>query len=146
MDVIGFIVGFILGVIVVALAIELGMRRSHTQQPTSRPTHTWSIDEIQNPRIIAESLGAIKLPKNARVVVNRYQDKDVLKGIEVKEHPGIRGNYIVGDDRALILSGALAPNALGVWTIEKSMLEKLNGYFEDSWCKASHMDNDEPEA
>ena len=141
--VVGFIIGFILGIIVVALAIELGMRKTHNEQPTSRPTHTWSVDEIENPRIIAESLGAIKLPSDARVVVNRCQDKNMLKGLQVKEHPGIRGNYIVGDDRALIISGSLTPNALGVWTVEKNMLDKLHGYFEDSWCKASTMEFDE---
>ena len=145
MDIIGFIIGFVLGVIVVGLAIDLGMRKSHTAQPSSRPTHTWSLDEIKNPRIIAEELGALKLPKDARVVVNRYHDPGSLKGIQARTHPGIRGNYILGDDRALILSGALAPNALGIWTIEKAMLEKLNGYFEDSWCKASSMQVDENE-
>ena len=143
MDIIGFIVGFVLGVIVVGLAIDLGMRKSQAAQPSSRPTHAWSLDEIKNPRIIAEDLGVLKLPKDARVVVNRYHDQNSLKGIQVRSHHGIRGNYIVGDDRALILSGALAPNALGIWTIEKAMLEKLNGYFEDSWCKASSMQVDE---
>jgi hypothetical protein len=143
MDIVGFIVGFVLGVIVVGLAIELGMRKSQTQQASSRPTHTWSLDEIQNPRIVAEDLGTLKLPKDARVVVNRYHDEESLKNVEVRTHPGIRGNYILGDDRALILSGAIAPNALGIWTIEKAMLEKLNGYFEDSWCKATSLDIDE---
>ena len=146
MDIIGFIVGFILGVIVVGLAIDLGMRKSHTTQASSRPTHTWSLDEIKNPRIIAEDLGALKLPKDAQVVVNRYHDQDTLKDVEVRTHPGIRGNYILGEDRALILSGAIAPNALGIWTIEKAMLEKLNDYFEDSWSKASSMQVDENES
>ena len=129
--------------VVVGLAIEFGMRKGQTAQPSSRPTHTWSLDEIENPRIIAEDLGVLTLPKNARVVVNRFHDENSLKNIEVRTHPGIRGNYILGDDRALILSGAIAPNALGIWTIEKAMLEKLNSYFEDSWCKASAMHFDE---
>jgi hypothetical protein len=143
MDIVGFIVGFILGVIVVGLAIDLGMRRSHGSEPSSRPTHSWSLDEIKNPRIVAEDLGALKLPKDARVVVNRYHDEDSLKGISVRTHPGIRGNYILGDDRALILSGAISPKALGIWTVEKAMLEKLDSYFEDSWCKASSKQVDE---
>ena len=143
MDIVGFIVGFILGVVVVGLAIELGMRKYHTVQPSSRPTHAWSMDEIKNPRIIAEDLGALKLPKDARVVVNRFHDKNSLKDVQVRTHPGIRGNYILGDDRALIVSGTIAPNALGIWTIEKTMLDKLDEYFEDSWCKASTMDDDE---
>src|SRR4030065_213774 len=107
MDVVAFIIGLIIGVITVGLAIEIGMRRVNKSQPATRPTHKWSIAEITNPRIIAENMGAIELPKNAKVVVNEYQDGMLLKGLEVKQHSGIRGNYILGDDRALILSGSI---------------------------------------
>ena len=104
MDIVAILIGFIIGVISVGLAIELGMKKTSSRQPASRPTHKWSIDEISNPRIIAENMGDITLPKNAKVVVNQFQDKDSLTGVEVKTHSGIRGNIILGDDRALILS------------------------------------------
>lgn len=136
MDVAAFVIGLIVGVITVGLAIEIGMRRVNKAQPATRPTHKWSIEEIANPRIIAENMGSIELPKNAKVVVNEYQDGTVLKGLEVKQHSGIRGNYILGDDRALILSGSIKQDELGIWTVEKDMLEKLNKYFNDSWEKA----------
>lgn len=139
MDVIAFIIGLIIGVITVGLAIEIGMRRVNKTQPATRPTHKWSIAEIANPRIIAENMGAIELPKNAKVVVNEYQNGAMLKGIDVKQHSGIRGNFILGDDRALILSGPIKQDELGVWTVEKDMLEKLNKYFNDSWEKATPM-------
>lgn len=143
MDVIAFIIGLIIGVITVGLAIEIGMRRVNKTQPATRPTHKWSIAEIANPRIIAENMGAIELPKNAKVVVNEYQNGAMLKGIDVKQHSGIRGNFILGDDRALILSGSIKQDELGVWTVEKEMLEKLNKYFNDSWEKATPMIDDE---
>jgi hypothetical protein len=143
MDVIAFIIGLIIGVITVGLAIEIGMRRVNKTQPATRPTHKWSIAEITNPRIIAENMGAIELPKNAKIVVNEYQNGAMLKGIDVKQHSGIRGNFILGDDRALILSGPIKQDELGVWTVEKGMLEKLNKYFNDSWEKATPLIDDE---
>jgi len=145
MDVIAFIVGLIIGVITVGLAIEIGMRRVNKKEPATRPTHKWSIAEIANPRIIAENLGVIELPKNAKIVVNEYQDRAILKGIDAKQHSDIRGNFILGDDRALILSGSIKQDELGIWTVEKDMLEKLNRYFNDSWEKATPLIDDEQE-
>jgi hypothetical protein len=143
MDVIAFIIGLIIGVVTVGLAIEIGMRRVNKTEPATRPTHKWSIAEIANPRIIAENMGAIELPKNAKIVVNEYENRAMLKGIAVKQHSGIRGNFILGDDRALILSGPIKQDELGVWTVEKDMLEKLNKYFNDSWEKATPLIDDE---
>ncbi|MBN1280748.1 MAG: hypothetical protein JXA00_03775 [Candidatus Thermoplasmatota archaeon] len=143
MDVIAFIIGLIIGVITVGLAIEIGMRRINKTEPATRPTHKWSITEISNPRIIAEYLGDMELPKNAKVVVNEYSNGALLRGMEVKHHSGIRGNFILGDDRALILSGPIKQDSLGVWTVEKDMLLKLNKYFTDSWDKATPMIDDE---
>jgi len=141
--IIAILIGFAIGVISVGLAIELGMKKTNNKQPASRPTHKWSIDEIANPRIIAETMGDICLPKNAQVVVNQIQDTNKLKGLKAKKHSGIRGNFILGDDRALILSGPIENNELGVWTVEKEMLNKLNRYFEDSWSKASTIQHKE---
>ncbi len=143
MDIVAILIGFIIGVISVGLAIELGMKKTSSRQPASRPTHKWSIDEISNPRIIAENMGDITLPKNAKVVVNQFQDKDSLTGVEVKTHSGIRGNFILGDDRALILSGPVKDDELGIWTVEKGMIDKLNKYFEDSWSKGTRMQHEE---
>jgi len=143
MDVVAFIIGLIIGVVAVGFAIEIGMRRVSKAQPATRPTHKWSIAEIANPRIIAENMGVIELPKNAKIVVNEYPNPAMFQGMEVKHHAGIRGNFILGDDRALILSGPIKQDELGVWTVEKDMLEKLNKYFEESWEKATPLNEDE---
>ena len=143
METVTFVIGFIIGVISVALAFELGMKRSNRSEPASRSTKTWSISELQNPRIVAEYLGDIDIPKNSKLLVNQFKDKNTLEGIEAKHHKGIKGNFILGDDRALILAGPMKNDELGFWTVEKEILEKLNDYFEESWSKGSTMKQEE---
>lgn len=143
MDVLSVVVGIVIGVVFVGFAIELGMKKFNIKQSASRPTHKWSISEISNPRIIAEYMGDMDLPDDAKIVVSNYENKDQFRGKNVKEHSGIRGNFILGDNRALVLAGPIKKDELGIWTIEKEMLEKLNRYFEESWSKASEMKHEE---
>ena len=143
MDVIAFVIGVIIGIVGVGLALELGMKKTNKTQPASRPTHKWNLSEISNPRIIAEHMGDMDIPKNAKVVVGAFDNKEVFDGMEVKTHSGIKGNFVLGDDRALVLSGPMKQDSLGVWTVEKVMLDKLNKYFEDSWSKASRLNQEE---
>jgi len=143
MDALSVFVGIVIGVVFVGFAIELGLRKINTKQSASRPTHKWSISEIQNPKIIAEYMGDIEIPQDAKIVVNKYENKDLLKGKAVKQHSGIRGNFILGENRALVLSGPIKKDELGIWTVEKEMLEKLNKYFEDSWYKATEFKYEE---
>jgi hypothetical protein len=135
-NIIFFIIGFFIGVIVVAFAIELGTKKGTGKEPASRTTQMWSLNEISNPRIIAEYLGSdLEIPKNSKLVVNRVNDEQLIKGLSVKKHTGIKGNYVLGDDRALILAGPLKKDEIGVWTVEKDILTKLNAYFDQSWSK-----------
>ena len=67
MDIILFIIGFVIGVVCVALAIEFGMKKISKSEPSSRTTQKWSISEIRNPRVIAEYLGDVDIPKNSRI-------------------------------------------------------------------------------
>ena len=140
-NIIFFIIGFFIGVIVVAFAIELGAKKSTGKEPASRTTQMWSLNEISNPRIIAEYLGSdLDIPKNSKLVVNRVKDQELLQGLSVRKHTGIKGNYILGDNRALILAGPLKKDEIGVWTVEKEILAKLNTYFEQSWTKGTTYD------
>lgn len=142
MDVVSLIVGFAIGVVVVALAIEIGMKKTSVTPPASRHTTKWSIDEIANPRIIAEYLGDVDLPKNAKVLVNRYKDKTMFAGMDVKEHKGIKGNFILGDDRALVLSGPVKKDEIGVWTVEKEIVEQLHADFDKLWEEGTAVKKD----
>jgi len=144
MEVVTLIVGFALGVVVVALAIEIGMKKTSKLEPTSREAKSWSISEISNPRIMAEYLGNdVELPKDSKVIVNQYKDKKMLAGLDVKEHSGVKGNIIIGDDRVLILAGPIKKDEVGFWTVEKEIVEKLNSDFENLWEEAEEMESEE---
>ena len=135
--VISLIVGFVIGVIVVGIAIEFGIKKTSRATPASKHTKKWSISEISNPKIMAEYLGDVELPKDSKILVNKYKDKEMFAGLDVKKHSGIKGNYIVGDDRALILSGPVKKDELGFWTVEKEIIDKLNAEFEENWGKGT---------
>lgn len=137
MDIIALVIGFVFGVILVVLAIEIGMKKTTQTAPASKQTKKWDISEISNPKIMAEYLSDIELPKNSKIIVNQYKDKEMLAGLNAKEHKGIKGNFIVGDDRALILSGPFKKDEVGFWTVEKDIVEKLNQEFNEMWEEAS---------
>lgn len=143
MEVVSLVIGFALGVVVVALAIEVGMKKTSKVEPTSREAKSWSISEISNPRIIAEYLGDVEIPKDSKVIVNQYKNKKMLAGLDVKEHSGIKGNIIIGDDRALILAGPIKKDEIGFWTVEKEIVEKLNDDFKNLWDEATKMEPEE---
>ena len=142
MDIVSLIVGFILGVIVVGLAVEIGLKKVTSKAPSSKHTKNWSIDEISNPKIMAEYLSNVELPKNSKVLVNRYKDKDLLTGLDAREHRGIKGNFIVGDDRALILAGPVKKDEVGFWTVEEDIVKQLNQEFDEMWAEATKMDEE----
>ena len=139
MDIVSLVVGFAIGIIFLGIALEIGIKKSPQISPASKHTKKWSISEISNPRIMAEYLSDGELPKDSKVIVNQYRDKEMLAGLDVKEHKGIRGNFIVGDDRALILSGPIKKNEVGFWTVEKEIVEKLNQEFNEMWAKGSSL-------
>jgi hypothetical protein len=143
MDIISLIIGFAIGVVVVGIAVEIGMKKMSPVKPASKYTKKWNISEISNPRIMAEYLGNIELPKNSKIIVNRFKDEGILAGLDVKKHSGIKGNYVIGDDRALILAGPVKKDEMGFWTVEKEILEKLNNEFEEMWTIGKQMKQEE---
>jgi hypothetical protein len=142
MDIVSLVIGFILGVIVVGIAVEIGLKKVTSKTPASKHTKKWSIDEISNPKIMAEYLSNVELPKNSKVLVNKYKDRDLLTGLDAREHRGIKGNYIIGDDRALILAGPVKKDEVGFWTVEADIVNKLNQEFDEMWAEATKMDED----
>jgi hypothetical protein len=88
---------------------------------------------------MAEFLSDVDLPKNSKVVVNKYLDKDMLSGLNVREHRGIKGNFVVGDDRALILAGPMKKDEVAFWTVEPEIVKKLNQEFNEIWSEADEM-------
>ncbi len=139
MDVVSLIIGFVIGLVVVGIAIELGTKKKPETSPASSHTKKWSISEITNPRVMAEHLGDVEIPKNSKVLVNMYRDKEILKELNVREHEEIKGNFIVGDDRALILAGPVKKDEIGFWTVEKKIVEKLSDEFDEMWAKGTRI-------
>lgn len=143
MDPIALIIGFVIGVVVVSLAIEVGLKKTSKTEPASRHTKKWNISEISNPRIMAEYLGEVELPENSKIIVNKYKDKKMLAGLDVKENSDIKGNFIIGEDRALIIAGPVKKDEVGFWTVEKEIVEKLNNEFDAMWAAGTKMDLEE---
>ena len=142
-DILSLAGGFIFGVIVLAIAIEFGFKKSVPKTPKTRKTDKWNFKEFQNPKIMAEYLGDIKLPSNSKVLVNKFKDKELLNGINAKRSKMIKGNYILGEDRALILSGPLKSNEHAFWTVEKEIVNKLHSEFDELWSQAKTVKFDD---
>ena len=143
MEIVSLVIGFILGVILVGIVVEIGAKKTASTTPASRPAKEWSISEISNPKIMAEYLSDIDLPKDSKIIVNKYKNKEKLAGLNVREHKGIKGNYIIGDDRALILAGPVKKDEIGFWTVEKEIIEKLNSEFDEMWTEATQLKHEE---
>ncbi len=143
MDILSLVIGFAIGAIIFVIAFEISSKKSNNELPSSKHTKEWSISEISNPRIMAEYLTDMELPKNSKVLVNNYKDKTMLTGLNAREHGAIKGNFIVGDDRALILSGPIKKDEVAFWTVEKEIVEDLNRQFDEMWSKASVVKDDD---
>lgn len=143
MDILSLIIGFGIGVIVVGIAIEFGTKKTPKASPSSRPANEWSITEISNPKIMAEYLGDIEIPKNSKLLVNKYKDTVSFDGVDVRKNNSIKGNYILGDDRALILAGPIKKDEIGFWTVEKEIVESLHRKFDETWENATKLSLEE---
>ncbi|MDH7516843.1 MAG: hypothetical protein QHH19_00610 [Candidatus Thermoplasmatota archaeon] len=141
MDVVSLIIGFVIGVVFLGIAIEIGTKKTTRSQPASKPTKSWHISEITNPKIMAEYLGDIEIPKDSKVIVNKYKDKKMLAGLNVKSNPDLKGNFIIGNDRALILAGPVKKDEIGIWTVEKEIVEKLNDEFNQLWAEGTDLED-----
>jgi len=138
-DVISLVIGFSIGVVLVGLALEIGLKKTSNATPASKHAKSWDISEISNPRIMAEYLSDVDIPKNSKVVVNKCKNKGALANIDARINAGVRGNFIVGDDRALILAGPINRNEIGFWTVEKDIVEQLKQDFDQKWAEGSKM-------
>ena len=116
------------------------MKKTFSGNPKSKQIKKWNINEFTNPKIMAEYLmDGVTIPKGSKVIVNQYKNKDNLQGLEAKKHGGIKGNYILDEDRALILAGPFKHEEVGFWTVEKEIVDKLNQEFEEKWDEASKI-------
>lgn len=129
-NILPIVVGFIIGVVTVAMAIELRWRKE-TPQETCKLTEEWSLFELKNPLIMAEKIW-VETPGNAKILV---ASKSVHKG-EVKKHSGVRSNFALGENRALIFTGEIKKGVLALWTIDETIMRKLRKEFDQLWGDA----------
>ncbi|MEM0493217.1 MAG: hypothetical protein QXS02_04620 [Candidatus Thermoplasmatota archaeon] len=135
-NIIVFIIGFILGVIAVAIAMEISIKKTKGSESPIRFTDTWSLSEFINPRIVAEHYIDLLPSNKTKILVNMYKDPSFFKDAEVRQDSKVKGNFIIDDDRALILAGPMKQAEIGVWTVDKEVLKRLNSYFNDIWDTA----------
>ena len=126
-NILPIVIGFVIGVITVSMAIELRWRKE-TPQETCKLTEEWSLHELKNPLIMAEKLW-VETPENAKILV---ASKSVHRG-DVKEHPGVRSNFALGENRALIFTGEIKKGELALWTIDETIMRKLRKEFDQLW-------------
>jgi hypothetical protein len=127
------VVGVIIGAIIAIIAVELGRKKPEKPEPTTRYIEKWSVDSVSNPRIVAEYMLDATLPKNAKIVVKQCKNKNILKGLNVRYNPNVRGSFVIGDDRALILAGPFKDDEVAFITIERHLLMRLKDIFNELW-------------
>jgi hypothetical protein len=126
-DLISLIIGFVIGVVAISMAIELGWRKEDTQE-TCKLTDNWSLHELKNPLIVAEKL-MMPFPQDAKVVTATK----ILQEGDIKQHDGVRGNFAVGENRALVFTGEIKKGELALWTIDEAIMKKLRNEFYQLW-------------
>lgn len=128
------VTGIVIGIIISISALELSRKKPKRVENTSRFVERWSLNNLPNPKIVAEYLlDAKNIPKNAKVVVKQCKDKGLLHGLEVRYNPNVKGSFIVGDDRAIILAGPFKDSEFALVTVDEHIVNKLKELFEDYW-------------
>ncbi len=136
MDLVALIIGIFVGAIVAIIAIALSLKKPEKPEPTSRYTKNWDLKTLSNPKIVAEYLlDDIDIPKDAKIVVKQCKDNNILKGLDVRYNPNVRGCFALGDDRAIVISGPFKKDEVAVLTVEKNVLSRLNDAFYEYWEK-----------
>ena len=135
--------GFLAGVIATILAWSFSTRNVRNPEST-RLTALWSLKDViepgLRPAVIAESVSGIQLPAGSKVVVPQGQisavPTDILSTCEVRMHPDVRINAVVGKDRALVFSGHVTPKAFAVFTRDPHAVQLLQADFQRMWSES----------
>lgn len=136
--------GFVLGIAATAIAWNLSHKQVRNPE-TARLTAVWSIKDVTapgtRPAIIAQRIQGVTLPARSKVIVPTGElqsvPQEILDSCEVRTHADVHVNAAIGADRALVYSGAVAPKTSAVWTMEASIVRRLQGDFQRMWNEAS---------
>lgn len=134
-------VGLVAGVLATALAFEFGIRDVRNPEE-SKITSAWNLGEVSGvdpPMIMAQDVDGVRVPDGARVLVqagNATLSSGVLRHGDVRMHPEVGVNFALGDQKALVFSGTLHPEAMAVSTAQDTILTRLKSEFDRLWDEA----------
>lgn len=136
--------GFVLGTAATAIVWNLTQRTVRNPERT-RLTALWNVQDVTEPgtrpALIAEGVQGVRLPAGSKVVVPTGTlsavPADILATCEVRMHPEVRINAVVGKDRALVFSGHVTPKAFAVFTRDEAAVHLLQADFARMWSEAT---------
>ncbi|MDY6985705.1 MAG: hypothetical protein SVE93_04800 [Candidatus Thermoplasmatota archaeon] len=139
MDLFAFFLGFAIAAVITFFVIYLSMRSSVPVEKSAELVSTWSAKELGlEVKGIVESAGDIDIPAGSMLVVrdSSYVPQKILDTCEVRTNPEVKGNMLIGRNRAFIFSGVMSKSALVVVTDDDDMLLKLSNQFNALWTGA----------
>ncbi|HEX2022085.1 MAG TPA: hypothetical protein VHH36_05185 [Candidatus Thermoplasmatota archaeon] len=143
MELLSLFIGSVVGVAATAIAWNLTSRAAPKKVATS-VTSLWSLkDVVANgaPAVIAERIDGVKLPMGSKVIVPtgsmQAVDPEILMSCEVRMHPEVRLNAVVGKDEAVVFSGHVAPRSAAVVTTDEQIVRRLQNDFSRMWAQSS---------
>ena len=137
-------VGFVLGVAATAIAWHFSTRFVRNPERT-KVTAVWSLQDLtepgQRPAIMAERVGGLKIPANAKVIVPtgtlNAVPPEVLATCEVRMHPEVRVNAAIGKDQVILFSGSVAQTSTAVVSINEDIVRRLQNDFARMWGQST---------
>ncbi|HWG90043.1 MAG TPA: hypothetical protein VNZ52_04250 [Candidatus Thermoplasmatota archaeon] len=121
-------------------AVGLALAASRRSRPETTLTGVWALDEVgPGAALVTERLALPTVPAGTRVLVRPGAPVpvDVLQHAEVRMHPGVRGNFCVGENDALLFLGAPAPRTLAAHTRDPALVGRARSEFQRLWTEAS---------
>ncbi|MHB8605001.1 MAG: hypothetical protein ACYDCK_07055 [Thermoplasmatota archaeon] len=138
-------IGFVVGVIATAIAWQLSTKSVRNPERT-RVSAVWGVQEViamgDTARIAAERIGTgVRIPEGSHILLKAGATDavpaDVIHTCEVREHPDVAANYVLGRDRALVFSGHIEQRSLALWTDEPAAVGHLANDFDRAWAAAT---------
>lgn len=140
LSLVSIFLGFVLGTAATAIVWNLTQRSVRNPEKT-RLTALWNVQDViadgTRPAVLAEGLTNVRLPAGSKVIVPREAiaavPQEILSTCEVRMHPEVRINAVVGKDRALVFSGHVTPKAFAIFTRDEAAVHLLQADFSRMW-------------
>ena len=145
LSLVSIFLGFVLGTVATAIAWNLTQRAAPRNPETTRLTALWNVQDVvepgTRPAILAEALRDVRLPTGSKVIVPAGAlgavSPDILATCDVRMHPEVRINAVVGKDRALVFSGHVTPKSFAVFTMDAAAVHLLQADFARMWNEST---------